>query len=750
DDRPDESSRGELDLPPDLLEEMGAGVPFAEWMAGGDGGGDGDHDEVEEVHVLPEDENCHDSTPEMATCMLRKAGALLVEYSKSDRTTELRMPPQLNSEDRQSLHVAAERLGIAHKSEGEGDQRCLVFSRRTAKRTVAPEHAKVNPHWARSRVKYDIRHWMANFFLMVNTKDSALFRYFCVAVSDAMFMVVPSSRDEVIAHLKFLGLSDDDIKRVRRKYWRSKARYVVPPPAELLRRLTDVYDFFRDLDDPLTGRSFFVPDHNKRFRHEMTYVARGDLSDIPGEEMYIKVGEYKSGLPMLICLRSSSPIEGYHLHLARTIGSMARKASPRWLEAVTNHFDFRWCISALKKQKLVPPWVDHFDLELYDILHCICVSLDISRQVLPGHRPTPMGRQPLVRHGLHFALTATKDALKAQPASADLFSGASSRGVSVGGLHESLRPKTSAAKCFIKDAVKNTAAWDLLKQKDYLALQEGLRTGSNRSWDGAAAVVAPVALPPLPPSTTGRNDSVTAVPLATGFSGARRLHVRLASTQRLATPSACPSCGGATTCSVCDRGAERGSRTGSTGLATGSTTESATSTVAVRPARATDSGVPSGDVATTGAVQVAAQDASRSGGSRPSKDGGVCRAQPRAASVLDQRGQGAALSAAQGPPGYGGAVPARLPSPTLRVPSAAIWPAAQAAAPTEVAPDVGDRIDAVRQATVDARGRVVGAPAAMAAAVAGGASESERQTRPEQVLRAKRPATVAPSKKQKR
>ncbi|CAN0054934.1 unnamed protein product, partial [Ectocarpus sp. 8 AP-2014] len=32
-------------------------------------------------------------------------------------------------------------------------------------------------------------------------------------------------------------------------------------------------------------------------------------------------------------------------------------------------------------------------------------------------------------------------------------------------------PTSPAAKCFIKDAVKNTAAWDLLKQKDYLALQ---------------------------------------------------------------------------------------------------------------------------------------------------------------------------------------------------------------------------------------------------------------------------------------
>ena len=182
--------------------------------------------------------------------------------------------------------------------------------------TQEPE-LKFNPDWKLARVKYDVRHWMSNVFLMCSTKDSALFKYFCVAVSDAVYMVIPESRDEVRDHLRFLGLSDDEIKRVRRKYWRSKARYVIPAPVVLLRRLLDVYHFFRDLVDPSTGRNFFTLDHEKRFKHEMTYVARGDLSDIPGVEMYVKVGEYASGLSIYICLRSSSALEGYHLHLAK-------------------------------------------------------------------------------------------------------------------------------------------------------------------------------------------------------------------------------------------------------------------------------------------------------------------------------------------------------------------------------------------------------------------------------------------------
>ena len=66
----------------------------------------------------------------------------------------------------------------------------------------------------------------------------------------------------------------------------------------------------------------------------------------------------------------------------KTIGPGARKASPRWLEAVTNEFDYRWCVKALKKQKLLGSYVSHFNLELYDVLFEICTKLDIAAQVL--------------------------------------------------------------------------------------------------------------------------------------------------------------------------------------------------------------------------------------------------------------------------------------------------------------------------------------------------------------------------------
>lgn len=179
----------------------------------------------------------------------------------------------------------------------------------------------------------------------------------------------------------------------------------------------------------------------------------------------------------------------------KVIGACARKASPRWLEAVTNEFDFRWCVTALKKQKLIPGWVSHFDLGLYDVLFEICTKLSIADkvlslvgfrgasetaapeylvkvnpqkqtplvhenvcflstlvllQVLPDHRPTPTDRPLLVRQGLHFALTAAAKALKMQPTSADLFSVVPTREVATGGVHESLLAKSPAGSYFAK------------------------------------------------------------------------------------------------------------------------------------------------------------------------------------------------------------------------------------------------------------------------------------------------------------
>lgn len=146
---------------------------------------------------------------------------------------------------------------------------------------------------------------MSNVLLMVSTKESSLFKCFCVAVSDAIFALVPGSREEVIKHLKYLGMSPESISRASRKYFHQRQGYVIPylPPFCGVHR--KIYCFFKDVIDPFT----------RRFVREMKYVKTGHLSDVPGLSAYIIVGYFKSGLARYVDLRSSSQQEGCHLHM---------------------------------------------------------------------------------------------------------------------------------------------------------------------------------------------------------------------------------------------------------------------------------------------------------------------------------------------------------------------------------------------------------------------------------------------------
>ena len=78
---------------------------------------------------------------------------------------------------------------------------------------------------------------------------------------------------------------------------------------------------------------------------------------------------------------TSSCVPCRTLFQQKVIGQEARKASPPWLLAITNCFDFRWCVIALRKQTLIPSWIDHFELELYDVLYDITSKLGQADQV---------------------------------------------------------------------------------------------------------------------------------------------------------------------------------------------------------------------------------------------------------------------------------------------------------------------------------------------------------------------------------
>eukprot|EP00611_Tribonema_gayanum_P023838 TRINITY_DN509_c0_g1_i2.p1 TRINITY_DN509_c0_g1~~TRINITY_DN509_c0_g1_i2.p1 ORF type:complete len:1113 (+),score=278.26 TRINITY_DN509_c0_g1_i2:813-4151(+) len=387
--------------------------------------------------------------------LLQAAERFVREYAASGSGEPAHLPSALSRMDRKALHSLAESLGLSHSSEGEAHERHLVVGPGAAGGAAVGQSCSsasdgCDPHWTTLRIKYDPRHWMSNFFIMAHSKESCLFKYFCTAVSEALFQVLPGERERVSQHLRALGMSDEQIKLVPRKYWRQHCRYVIPSPEVLCPRLHAVYNFFKDLMDPTHSRPFFNSDHAKRFLNQMKYVKAGFLSDPPGVCMYVKIKTLTTGLAIFRCLRTTSALEGYHVHLRQICIAGATAASPPWLESITNAFDFRWCVKALLRVGLLPAWVKHFDFELYDCIHKVCTALyGDGNRVLPGHAVT-RDASVVLRHGMHFALEHQRQQQS---------------------LPNTGAPTVPSMGCSRSD----TAAWTLLQRHRYEQLQRQLR-----------------------------------------------------------------------------------------------------------------------------------------------------------------------------------------------------------------------------------------------------------------------------------
>lgn len=65
-------------------------------------------------------------------------------------------------------------------------------------------------------MKYGVlRHVMADFVLTALSKEFVLFKNLCVAVSNAIFKIIPESRRKVHAHLSSIGEAQHNMKRAR-------------------------------------------------------------------------------------------------------------------------------------------------------------------------------------------------------------------------------------------------------------------------------------------------------------------------------------------------------------------------------------------------------------------------------------------------------------------------------------------------------------------------------------------------------
>ena len=264
---------------------------------------------------------------------------------------------------------------------------------------------------------------MANFAMICAAdKNSPMFKTFMSYVSDSLFKMLAWAKkpnternepgvteaDRVRGHMTLLGMSDEQIRRAPRKYWRRNARYSCPEPEIEIRGLFDVFMFFREIDDPSrAGHSFYIneADAIAIFVKEIGYVQKGELSDMPEINYYFQVRIiWRTGFVVFRGKRSNSALEGYHLHLRASQHPCAKgQTGPRLELARVELFDFAWNVKAAVAANQMPQ-NHHFHLWLVDALFDVCKGAFEGVDAPPalrGQVRLDTTLQPITWRGIH-------------------------------------------------------------------------------------------------------------------------------------------------------------------------------------------------------------------------------------------------------------------------------------------------------------------------------------------------------------
>jgi hypothetical protein len=163
-------------------------------------------------------------------------------------------------------------------------------------------------------------------------------------------------------------MTAEQIKSLPPQWWRTRVRRYIQSPEKIIPRLTDWYLFYKDIPDPkVPGRSFFALNHKDVFEKEMTYVQKGYLSDKPRIDYYLELPTRPGQPQMWRSRRTTSPLEGFHLHLRRLTDPLAKGKSSIISVVRVGLRIFRWDTDTAVKHEFIPD-LGHHELWLLDAL----------------------------------------------------------------------------------------------------------------------------------------------------------------------------------------------------------------------------------------------------------------------------------------------------------------------------------------------------------------------------------------------
>ncbi|CAM9945330.1 unnamed protein product, partial [Sphacelaria rigidula] len=178
---------------------------------------------------------------------------------------------------------------------------------------------------------------------------------------DAIFRVHKKDFDAAVEPLRHSGHSEEEIEERKRKGWRyflSKCRRFIPPPAELVKRFDLLHRVYGNVIDKKTKQPLLRPEAWEAVKRLRQHIIAGSISDPTGVPLYFETGkDPETGAPQYRCVRGTNDLEGYHLRM-RMLTSWV--VSPRLANGVLLEHNCQWNMRQGDKNRRFDPAVAGF------------------------------------------------------------------------------------------------------------------------------------------------------------------------------------------------------------------------------------------------------------------------------------------------------------------------------------------------------------------------------------------------------
>lgn len=226
------------------------------------------------------------------------------------------------------LKTASEALYKKRKEQEELDL-IMESAERTAGDDVENEVGADNA--IPSRILKDAFHVMQ---MMKVSLKHGMAKEFARRLRDAIFVIDQEDKKKVEDHLKNIGADWDSYLVEKPDYLLERVRRYIPPPQELYKSVSFVFEKYGNALCVSSGRPLFTPDNWQCADRILEEIRLGHVSDLKnGPALYVEKGLDKNGLMRYHCIRGTNSVEGaVHMNIVRKFSSY--NAGPRLANSV--------------------------------------------------------------------------------------------------------------------------------------------------------------------------------------------------------------------------------------------------------------------------------------------------------------------------------------------------------------------------------------------------------------------------------